>query len=89
MDRILATKLFEIYKLEKTLGREVYEKELITHGICSKHEAKRVIAVLVKNLSISEENLRGSNVYKITNFGINNLNSYLDIRRELEKIGKD
>ena len=89
MDRNLALTLFEIYKLEHTVGREIYEKEIITHGICSKHKAKEVIEELLENFSIEERNLRGSNVYNVTNIGRAHLDSYLDIRREKEKIQKN
>lgn len=86
MDRILATKLFEIYKLEKAKGRAIYEKELVSQGIFGKHEAKNTIEELMKTYSLNEENIMGANVYSVSNIGFAHMESYLDIKRELKKI---
>ena len=86
MDRVLALQLYEIYKLQKKLNRPVYQGDLWSHGICSLGKCTQLVDNLLKDKSIEEFNYRGSNVYRVTNVGMAHMQSYLDIKREIERI---
>lgn len=83
MKRETALKLFEIYKLQCEYGRNVYPEELRGHGICSERELKDLFAELQEVFAIEEHNVMGANTYRVTNIGVAQLESYLDIRREM------
>ncbi len=83
MERRLALKLFDFYKLEKELDRNLYDEDLHLHGVERRSKVKILLESLLNDNSIDVENIRGANTYKITNKGLSNLESYLDIKREL------
>lgn len=83
MEREVANKLFKLYKLEKECDRGIYPEELHTHGICTRSQVKPLIEKLVNASCLIEENVRGANAYRISKRGIINLESYLDLKREM------
>lgn len=83
MERTTALQLFEIYKLQKNYGRNIYPEELRGHNICSGSRAKSLIEELKDVFAIEEENVQGANTYRVTNIGIAQLESYLDLKRQL------
>ena len=86
MDRELALKLYEVYKLEKKLKRPLYQGDFWSHNICSLGKCTTLINNLLRDKSIEEFNMRGSNVYRVTNVGMVHMQSYLDLKREIERI---
>ena len=83
MERAVAEKLFEIYKLEKEMNRGIYPEELWTRGICTKHQIQPLFDALMSVDALVEESYRGANIYRISNIGYAQMESYLDIKREL------
>lgn len=83
MDRSLALKLMDFYKLEKKLNRNLYDEDLHLNGVERRSKVKNLLESLLEDNSIDIENIRGANTYKITRKGLSNLESYLDIKREL------
>ncbi len=83
MNRSLALKLMDFYKLEKKLNRNLYDEDLHLNGVERRSKVKSLLESLLEDNSIDIENIRGANTYKITRKGLSNLESYLDIKREL------
>lgn len=83
MSRDLAIQLSKIYKLEKDKKRPVYLAELSSNGVCSVHRAKGLIEDLLKDYSIEELSIRGSNAYTVTIIGKAHIESYIDLKREM------
>ncbi len=85
MDRTEALQFYEMYKLQKEYGRNIYPVELRGHRICSGKSAKNLVEKLLASNALAEENVQGANTYRITRTGMAMLESYLDIRREIAR----
>ncbi len=86
MERTEALNLFEIYKLEKKYGRNIYPEELRGHGILSGSRIPELIERLTNEGALCEENVQGANTYGVTIFGRSQMEAYPDIRREIALI---
>ncbi len=83
MSRENALLLSQIWKMQKEYGRDIYPQELWKRGICSSSKYESLVEDLVNKGMLIEQNERGANVYHISNLGFAQMETYLDIRREM------
>lgn len=83
MSRENALLLAKIWKIEKEYKRPIYPQELWKKGVCSSKQCNNIIAELTNKGMLIEQNERGANTYRISNLGFSQMETYLDIKREM------
>ncbi len=89
MKKTDANTLFEIYKLQNELERNVYPEDLINRQILSKRSGQRRVRELLEAGFLQEINEQGANVYNLSLKGIDGMCAYRDIRIEYEHYNEE
>ncbi len=84
MDRKIALTLFDIYKVEKELGRAVYPDDLVSRQVLSKNAAQHMVDQFYFKNWLIQETKKGANVYRLSRAGIDGMCSYRDIKLQIE-----
>lgn len=84
-----ANVLFEIYKLQNELNRNIYPEDLINRQVLSKQGGQGKVRELLESDFLEANNNQGANIYHVSVKGIDSMCAYRDIRIEYDRYNEE